>query len=50
MPSQLIVTEVYGTTIAIQVWALTEDSLAAAMPEATAFLEGIHFTGPGTSP
>jgi hypothetical protein len=49
VPSTVIVTDVEGRTVAIQVWALTEDSLAAAMPQAMAFLDGIHFTGPGTS-
>ena len=49
-PSRLIVTEVEGMTIGIQVWAPTSEGLASAMPDATAFLDGIHFTGQGTSP
>lgn len=44
VPSRLIVADVDGWPIVIQVWASTEDDLAAWLPGATAFLDGIHFT------
>ena len=48
-PSRLIVTDVGGRTIVLQVWAATPEDLKAWLPTATRFLDGIHFTG-DTSP
>lgn len=46
LPSRLIVTDVGGRTIVLQVWAATPEGLEAWLPTATRFLDGIHFTDP----
>ena len=45
VPSRLIVTEVDGMTIVLQVWAATRRrSSTPGSPSATEFLDSIHFT------
>jgi hypothetical protein len=43
VPSRVFVLEVGEVTIFIQVWARTDDDLAALMPAATEFVESIRF-------
>ena len=45
VPSRLVVTDVDGMPIVIQVWASTPNDLDEVLPAAESFLEGIHFTG-----
>ena len=44
-PSRLIVADIDGVTVMIQIWASTEDDLAAWMPDALRFVNSIHFVG-----
>jgi hypothetical protein len=49
-PSRLILADVDGVTILVDVWALTADDLAAWLPIASTFVESIHFLDqPATS-
>jgi hypothetical protein len=42
-PSVLIVADIDGVTVMVQVWAHTEDDLARWMPDARRFVDSIHF-------
>ena len=45
LPSRLVVADVDGMPIVLQVWASTQADLEAILPAATSFLDGVHFTG-----
>ena len=49
VPSRLIVTEVDGETMVIQVWAGSEAGLQEWLRTSAAFVDSIHFTS-GDSP
>ena len=44
VPSRVIVTKVGGATVLLQAWAASSDELAAWLPTANRFLDGVHFT------
>ena len=50
VPSRLIVTEVDGETMVIQVWAGTEAGLQEWLRTSAAFVDSIHFTGDALAP
>jgi hypothetical protein len=50
LPSRLILVDVDGMTVLIDVWALTDDALAAWLPEADEVVQSIHFTGRPAAP
>jgi hypothetical protein len=43
LPYRLIVTEVDGVTVLVQIWARSDADLAAWMPDATKFVDSIRF-------
>ena len=45
VPSRLLVTDVDGMPIVLQVWASTSSDLEAVLPAATSFLDNVRFTG-----
>jgi hypothetical protein len=50
LASRLIVVDVDGLTMLIDVWARTPDDLATWLPTADAFIDSIHFLAPGETP
>jgi hypothetical protein len=50
LPSRLILVDFDGPTLAIQVWATTEDELTAWLPTAETIIDSIVFVQPSASP
>jgi hypothetical protein len=50
LASRLIVVDVDGLTMLIDVWSRTPDDLATWLPTADAFIDSIHFLAPGETP
>ena len=45
-PYRLLVADVDGKTVCVQIWARTEEDLAAWLPVAQEFVDSLHFVGP----